>query len=212
MCVPCGPLFKRCKVSLFSTKSIWLTRFFCIRMWKALVHFSDILRSENFRGCLFFGYSMNWLRYLSNYQQMGKNNQRNYMNRSTFRTIKYMNKSKDQVYEWGKFRNTGSNTRTTITQLLQLPPAPPPPPPHTHTHTHSSSLHRHSLFCAWADIMQQTTYHCPDRALQMCTLVCSLLSGEDLLSLHIQHSEHTQTVFMTQITLLRFRSQNDIRV
>ena len=41
-----------------------------------------------------------------------------YMNRSTFQTIRYMNGSvvfKGQVYEWGRFRNTGSHIRTTIT-------------------------------------------------------------------------------------------------
>ena len=45
------------------------------------------------------------------------------MNRSTFLTIKYMNGSfffKGQVYEWGRFRNAGSHTRTTIT--LPRPP------------------------------------------------------------------------------------------
>ena len=49
-----------------------------------------------------------------------------YMNRSTFRMIKYMNGSvffKGQVYEWGRFWNTGSHTRTTITPKL---PSPPP--------------------------------------------------------------------------------------
>ena len=34
-----------------------------------------------------------------------------------------------QVYEWGKFWNTGSHTRTKITPKLPSPPPPPPPPP-----------------------------------------------------------------------------------
>ena len=47
------------------------------------------------------------------------------MHRSTFRTIKYMNGvsfSKGQVYEWGRLRNTGSHTRTTI--ICRLHPHP----------------------------------------------------------------------------------------
>ena len=38
---------------------------------------------------------------------------------------------KGQVYEWGRFRNTGSHTRTKITPkfLLHIPPAPCPLPP-----------------------------------------------------------------------------------
>ena len=33
---------------------------------------------------------------------------------------------KDQVYKWGRLRNTGSNTRTTITPKLPAPPLPLP--------------------------------------------------------------------------------------
>ena len=39
-----------------------------------------------------------------------------FMNRSAYRTIKYINRSiffKGQVYEWDRFRNTGSHIRTT---------------------------------------------------------------------------------------------------
>ena len=48
-----------------------------------------------------------------------------YMNRSTFWMIKYMNGSifsEGQVYEWGGFWNTGSHTRTKITPVT--PPTP----------------------------------------------------------------------------------------
>ena len=48
-----------------------------------------------------------------------------YMNRSTFQTIKYMNGSvffKGRVYEWGRFRNTGSYTRATITPRPHVTP------------------------------------------------------------------------------------------
>ena len=67
-----------------------------------------------------------------------------YVNRSKFRTIKYMIGSafffKGQVYELGRFRNTVLHIRTTITpQVTPSPPLPPPPPPtppplshHTH--------------------------------------------------------------------------------
>ena len=45
------------------------------------------------------------------------------MNRSTF-GMKYMNGlfSKGQVYEWGRFWNTGSHTRTKITPVTPLTP------------------------------------------------------------------------------------------
>ena len=53
------------------------------------------------------------------------------MNGSTFQMISYMNGSgfffKDRVYDWGRFRNTGSHTCTKIAP--KLPPPPPPPPP-----------------------------------------------------------------------------------
>ena len=45
------------------------------------------------------------------------------MNRSTFWMITYMNGSvffKGQIYEWSRFWNTGSHTRTTITPTLPL--------------------------------------------------------------------------------------------
>ena len=35
-------------------------------------------------------------------------------------------KMKDQAYEWGRFRNTGSNTHTIITRKKLTPPPPPP--------------------------------------------------------------------------------------
>ena len=60
------------------------------------------------------------------------------MNRSTFRTIKYMNGSvlfKGQVYEWVRFRNTGSHTRTHSYPKVTAPPPPPPPPPSSLTYT-----------------------------------------------------------------------------
>ena len=37
---------------------------------------------------------------------------------------------KGQVYDWSRFRNTGSNTRTTITPKLPRPRSPPPPLTH----------------------------------------------------------------------------------
>ena len=46
------------------------------------------------------------------------------MNRSTFWIIKYIEWVrffKGQVYEWGRFWNTGSHTRTKITPKLPSP-------------------------------------------------------------------------------------------
>ena len=55
-----------------------------------------------------------------------------YMNGSTFWMIKYMNGSvffKGQVYEWGRFWNTGSQTRTPKLPISYHPHPPPPPLP-----------------------------------------------------------------------------------
>ena len=72
ICVPNGPLFQRCQVyhwPPFSNKKYTtdlISWFICERP-----HFSAyIFRSDIFRGCLFFWYSIIWLRYLSNYQQL----------------------------------------------------------------------------------------------------------------------------------------------
>ena len=46
------------------------------------------------------------------------------MNRSTFWTIKYINGSFFQVYEWSRFRNTGSHTRITIIPRIPHPHSP----------------------------------------------------------------------------------------
>ena len=58
------------------------------------------------------------------------------MNGPPIQMIQYMNGSvlsKGQVYEWGRFRNTGSHTRTKIIPVTPHPPPnppmPPPPPP-----------------------------------------------------------------------------------
>ena len=92
---------------LFSTKSIWLTRFFLDSYVKG-PSFLRIFFAQRFleASCslgleifylpkLFSWYTMNWLQYWSNYQQwMGiKTIKGQYMNRSTFWTIKYMNGS-----------------------------------------------------------------------------------------------------------------------
>ena len=62
----------------FSIKSIWLTRFFLIRMWKAplfwhsckcVYTFFFFFFFEICPGCYVSWYSMNWPLYLSNYQQ-----------------------------------------------------------------------------------------------------------------------------------------------
>ena len=119
---------------LFSTKSIWMARFFWIPMWK--VPFSDILvyahifRSEIFRGCLFSWYYMNRLWYLCNNQQkMGTKIKEQYMNRSAFWMIKFMNGS---VFSKARYMNgVGFEilARSPVPKLPLLPPPPSPPPP-----------------------------------------------------------------------------------
>ena len=102
MCVSLGPLFWRCEVydwPPFFQQKIYDWPDFSLFVYES-PHFSYIpvyaciFRSETFGGCLFSWYSMNWLLYLSNYQQwMGIKIKGQYMNRSTFRTTKYMNGS-----------------------------------------------------------------------------------------------------------------------
>ena len=78
-----------------------------------------------YRGCLFSWYSVNWLRYLSNYQQkVSTKNQRvvyEWINTSDDVVYEWVRFFKSQVYERDMFWNTGSNIRTTITSKLPTP-------------------------------------------------------------------------------------------
>ena len=75
---------------LFSTRSIWLTRFFLIRMWKApLFWHPGICIYFSLRG-LFSWYSMNWLLYLFNYVPAINWHKQQWVVYE-FRTIKCMN-------------------------------------------------------------------------------------------------------------------------
>ena len=139
MCVPNSPLFQRCQVydwpPFFNQKVYeWpdFSGFLCERP-----HFSDILvyahifRSEIFRGCLSSWYYMNWLWYLCNNQQkMGtKKSKGSIWIGQHFRwsSIWMGPFFRRQVYEWGRFWNTGSHTRTKITPKLPPPPRHPLP-------------------------------------------------------------------------------------
>ena len=139
MCVPNSRVFQRCQVydwppPLFSTKSIWMARFFWVPMWKAPFFWRPGICTYFFAQRFFeaaypLGITWNdW--YLCNNQQKNghKKIKGQYMNRSTFWMIKSIWMGpfffKGQVYEWGRFWNTGSHTSTKITPKL-----PPPPPP-----------------------------------------------------------------------------------
>ena len=72
---------------------------------------------------------------------MGTKIKGQYMNRSNFWMIKYMNGSifpKARCMNGVGFEILARTPRTTITPKLSYPPPPPPlpppPPPHTHTH------------------------------------------------------------------------------
>ena len=129
---------------LFSTKSIWMTRFFWITMWKGPIFLTSwymhILFAQNFfeATCSSIQYFVIFVKQpaINEYKKI----KGQYMNRSAFWMIKYMNWFRFQRPGiWmGRFWNTGSYTHTKITPQLPLrpppPPAPPPPLPHTHTH------------------------------------------------------------------------------
>ena len=112
MCVPNSPFFSIARYIIgpqFSTKSIWMARFFRIPMWKApffdILVYAHIFRSEIFRDCLSSWYYMNWLWYLCNNQQKWVQKFKGqYMNRSTFWMIKYMNGS---VFSKARYMNGG---------------------------------------------------------------------------------------------------------
>ena len=122
-----APFFQRNQVydwPPFSTKSIWMTRFFWIPMWKTQLFWHPGI-------CTYFSlidfsrllvlWVYNELTASKSWVQKAKGR---YMNWSTFRMFKYI--FKGQVYEWGRFWNTGSHTYTTITPL---PPYPTPTTP-----------------------------------------------------------------------------------
>ena len=117
---------------LFFNKKIYecpdFSGFLCERS-----HFSDILvyahifRSEIFRGCLSSWYYMNWLWYLcNNHQKMDTKKSKGSIwigqqfGWSSIR-VRFL---EGQVYEWGRFWNTGSHTRTKIAPKLSPPPSP----------------------------------------------------------------------------------------
>ena len=147
MCVPNSPLFQRCQVydwpPFFNKKymkgPIFLDSYvkgpIFLTSWYMHIFFAQ-------RFCeAAYPLGIIWrLRYLCNNQQiMGTKIKGQYMNRSTFWMIKYMNGSvffKGQVYEWGRFWNTGSHTRTKTTPKLPYHPTPPTPHPHTHPSPH----------------------------------------------------------------------------
>ena len=121
MCVPNGPLFQRCQVydypPFFSKIGIWLTRFFFIRMWKPPTPFSDIPVYANIFAERFFKAACSpGIQWIHCYIFLTTSNKWP----SIWRVFFF----KRQVYEWGRSRNTGLQTRTTITPKL-----PPPPPP-----------------------------------------------------------------------------------
>ena len=83
---------------------------------------------------------MNCLRYLSNYSNTSVNEYKNqkavyeWVNSSDdlvlwYLVYEWVRFFEGQVYEWGRFRNTGSNTSTTITPKFTttLPPIAPHP-------------------------------------------------------------------------------------
>ena len=140
MCVPNGPLFQRCQVydwpSFFDKKCMndpifldsyvkgpffWhpgMCTYFSLRDFSRLLVF--LVFNELSVHVFVYKPAIN-----------GYKNQSQYTNRSSFWMSKYMNGSvffKGNVYEWGRFWNTCSHTRTKITPVTPPRPHPPPPP------------------------------------------------------------------------------------
>ena len=119
---------------LFSTKSIWMAQFFWIPyegpIFSDILVYAHIFRSEIFRGCLSSWYYMNWLWYLSNNQQkwVQKKIKGQFMNRSTFWMIKYINGS---VFSKARYMNGVGFEILAGTPVPKLPLSYRPPPlPH----------------------------------------------------------------------------------
>ena len=140
MCVPNSPLFQRCQVydwppffnKKYMTGPIFLDSYvkgpIFLTSWYMHIFFAQRFFEAAYPlGIIWIDCdicvrtSKKWVQKLKG----------QYMNRSTFWMIKYMNGRffEGQVYEWGRFWNTGSYTRTKITP--KLPHSPPPPPPPT---------------------------------------------------------------------------------
>ena len=124
MCVLNGPFFcaARYMISqLFSTKSIWLTRFFLIRMWKAPLFWHP-------GKCVYFFAQ----RFVKAACSLGIQGTDCYICLTT--SNKWVSKSKGSIWigqvhewvnfcQWGRFRNTGLHTRTTFTPSHPFPPS-----------------------------------------------------------------------------------------
>ena len=112
----------------FSAKSIWLTPFFWISIWKAPLFCCIPVHAHNFRTEIFEATCSLGIQWIDCYICLPAINgykkiKGQYMNGSTFQTIWYMNGSvlsKARYMIGGKFWNTGSYTRTTITPKLPL--------------------------------------------------------------------------------------------
>ena len=112
----------------FSAKSIWLAPFFWISIWKAPLFCCIPVHAYNFRTEIFEATCSLGIQWIDCYICLPAINgykkiKGQYMNGSTFQTIWYMNGSvlsKARYMIGGKFWNTGSYTRTTITPKLPL--------------------------------------------------------------------------------------------
>ena len=142
---------------LFSTKCIWLTQFLLIGIWKAPLFLTSwyihIFFTQRFlRLLVLLVFELTALFVLTTSNKRVQKNQTavyEWVNISDDLLHKWVRFFKGQVYEWGRFPNTGSHTHTKITlQLPRLHPPPPPPPPPTHMRLKTNGWNLHSMITA----------------------------------------------------------------
>ena len=150
MCVQNSPLFQRCQVydwlpflnKKYTNGPSFLDSYVKGPIFLTSWYVHIFLAQRFFETAYPLG--VTWIDYdviylCNNQQKMGTKIKGQYMNRSTFWMIKYMNGSvtnfsEGQVYKWGRFWNTDSHTRTKIIPVMcRKHPPPPmlyPPTPH----------------------------------------------------------------------------------
>ena len=166
MCVPNGPLFfsaARYMIGpLFSTKSILMTLFFRIPMWKAPFFSDTLVYAHNFRTEIFeavYSLGITWIDcdiYLTTSNKWVQIIKGQYMNRSTFWMIKYMNGS---VFSKARYTNGVGFEILARTPVQKLPQSLPLSPARNRG-SYKNTCAPSELRSAWADAQADQRIRC----------------------------------------------------
>ena len=139
---------------LFSTKGIWMARFFWIPMWKAPIFLTSWYMHIFFAQRFFeaaYPLGITWIDCdicVITSIKMGTKIKEQYMNRSTFWMIKYMNGS---VFSKTRYMNGVGFEILARTPVPKSPLSyPPPPPPPSTYFFFSSEIYRGCLFSRYS--------------------------------------------------------------